>query len=145
MGTKRNLEFQKALEKKKILLFSQGKKLINKELREAASDLSEAEDRYGNKKYKYATINAYYSMFHTARAFIYSKEYREKSHYYLLVALKALFADNNLISSKLLKEFHEAMVLRESADYHGEFSKEGASSIIEAAKEFIKQAQRLLR
>lgn len=145
MSAKTNLEFQAALEKRRIISFPPGVKLIIKELGEAENDLFEAKDRYENKKYKYATINAYYAMFHTARAFIYSKGYREKSHYYLLVALQALFVDNNLLSNKLLEEFREAMILRESADYHGEFSKEGAEALIVAAIEFIKTAKQLLK
>ena len=78
MGNKSNLEFQKALERKRILTFSQGKSLIKKELVAAQDDLKEAKDRLKNKRYKYAIITAYYSMFHTARALIYSKGYREK-------------------------------------------------------------------
>ena len=39
-------------------------------------------------------------MFHSARALLYSKGYREKSHYYLLVAMHALFVKNKLGTSK---------------------------------------------
>ena len=144
MAGKINLEFQKSLEKKKILHFSKSKALIEKELEAAKDDLNEAKDRLKNKKYKYATITAYYSMFHAARALIYSKGYREKSHYYLLVALQALFVDKGLIEEELAKDFHTAMVLRESADYHGEFSKEGAESSIESATKFLRKAGAIL-
>jgi len=140
-----NLEFQKALEKKRISLFSKGKALTTKELEAAKDDLNEAKDRLKNKKYKYATITAYYSMFHAARALIYSKGYREKSHYYLLVALQALFVDKGLIEDELAKDFHTAMVLRESADYHGEFSREGAESSIESATKFLQKAGAILK
>jgi len=145
MAGKMNLEFQKALEKKRILHFSKGKALIKKELEAAKDDLNEAKDRLKNKKYKYATITAYYSMFHAARALIYSKGYREKSHYYLLVALQALFVDKGLIEDELAKDFHTAMVLRESADYHGEFSREGAESSIESATKFLQKAGAILK
>ena len=144
MGNKSNLEFQKALERKRILTFSQGKSLIKKELVAAQDDLKEAKDRLKNKRYKYAIITAYYSMFHTARALIYSKGYREKSHYYLLVALQALFVDEGLLEEELTKDFHTAMVLREGADYHGEFSKEGAESSIESATKFLQKAEAIL-
>lgn len=144
MAGKINLEFQKSLEKKKILHFSKSKALIEKELEAAKDDLNEAKDRLKNKKYKYATITAYYSMFHAARALIYSKGYREKSHYYLLVALQALFVDKGLIEEELAKDFHTALVLRESADYHGEFSKEGAESSIESATKFLRKAGAIL-
>ncbi|OGL40433.1 MAG: hypothetical protein A2042_07470 [Candidatus Schekmanbacteria bacterium GWA2_38_11] len=127
-----------------MLTFSQGKSLIKKELVAAQDDLKEAKDRLKNKRYKYAIITAYYSMFHTARALIYSKGYREKSHYYLLVALQALFVDEGLLEEELTKDFHTAMVLREGADYHGEFSKEGAESSIESATKFLQKAEVIL-
>ena len=43
-----NTEFQKALDKKRILKFPQGKKLIKKELAQANDDLNEATDRFKN-------------------------------------------------------------------------------------------------
>ncbi len=145
MAGKMNLEFQKALEKKRILPFSKGKALIRKELEAAKDDLNEAKDRIKNQKYKYATITAYYSMFHSGRALIYSKGYREKSHYYLLVALQALFVDKGLLEEDLIKDFRTAMVLRESADYHGDFSKEGAESSIESATKFLRKIGAILK
>jgi len=143
-GNKMSVEFNRALEKRRILRFNKGKQLINKELRAAQDDLSEAQDRFGNKKYKYATITAYYSMFHSARALIYSKGYREKSHYYLLVALQALFTERKLLEEELTRDFHNAMVLREDADYHGDFSKDGARTVIELAVKLLQKAKILL-
>lgn len=140
-----NLEFKKAIEKKRLLPFSRGKALIKNELKAAEDDLSEAKDRLKNKKYKYATITSYYSMFHAARALVYSRGYREKSHYYLLVALQALFVKQGLLEEMIAKDFHTAMVLREGADYHGEFSKEGAESSIESAAKFLQKALAILK
>jgi len=143
MGKQARLEFQKALQRKRILHFGRGKTQVKKEIDAAGDDLDEALDRFKNEKYKYATVTAYYSMFHTVRALIYSKGYREKSHYYLLVALQALFVDKDLIDEKLAKDFHSAMVLREGADYHSEFSEEGAGSCIESAKKFLRKAKEI--
>jgi uncharacterized protein (UPF0332 family) len=140
-----NIELQKAIEKKRILHFAQGKRQVKKELEEAENDLIEALNRFESGKYKYATITGYYSMFHSARALIYSKGYREKSHYYLLVALNSLFVDAGLLSDDLTSEFHDAMVLREDADYHGNFTKEGAEAVLKAAKEFITTAKSILK
>lgn len=145
MGAKANLEFQQALQKRRILHFSRGRALIRKELDAAEDDFREAEDRFKNKKYKYTIIAAYYSMFHAARALVYAKSYREKSHYYLLVALQALFVENGLLEEELAKDFHTAMVLREGADYHGEFSKEGAESSLTSAAKFLRKAKDVLK
>ena len=96
-----SIEFQKAIEKKRILHFAPGKNQVKKELLEAENDLSEAFNRFESEKYKYATITGYYSMFHSARALIYSKGYREKSHYYLLVALNSLFVNAGILSEEI--------------------------------------------
>lgn len=137
-------EFQKAIVKKKILRFAKGTVLVKKELKASKEDLSEAQDRFKNRKYKYATIISYYSMFHSARALLYSKGYREKSHYWLIVALQALYVEKGLLEGSLISNFHDAMVLREDADYHGKFSKEGAEVTIESAKIFLKKAKSIL-
>ena len=139
-----NIEFKKAIEKKKIIKFLKGKKLIKRELKVAKDDLSETKDRFKNKRYKYATITAYYSMFYSARALLFAKGYREKSHYWLIVALQALYVEKGLIGESLVSDFHDAMILREDADYHGKFSKEGAEVTIESAKIFLKKAKSIL-
>jgi len=144
MGKRVNPDFQKGLEKKRIVPFAQAIMLVADELRAAKDDLTEAQDRLSNQKFKYTTIAAYYSMFHSARALIYSKGYREKSHYYLLVALRALFVDTDLLPEQLVVEFHDAMVLREDADYHAQFSKDGAKSVVFAAIEMLSKAKKLL-
>lgn len=51
-------------------------------------------------KFKWATIQAYYSMFHAARALLYSAGYREKSHPALLTALNEIFAKPSPINEK---------------------------------------------
>jgi len=140
-----SIEFQKAIEKKRILHFAQGKHQVKKELQEAESDLIEALDRFESEKYKYATITGYYSMFHSARALIYSKGYREKSHYYLLVALNSFFVDTGFLPEEITSEFHDAMVLREDADYHGSFTKEGAETVLKSAKELLTIAKTVLK
>ncbi|MCB4791648.1 MAG: HEPN domain-containing protein [Elusimicrobia bacterium] len=144
MDKKVNIEFQKGLEKKRIVHFAEAMNSVDIEIQSAKDDLSEASDRFSNKKYKYATITAYYSMFHSSRALVYSKGYREKSHYYLLVAIKALFVEKGEIPENLLNEFHEAMVLRENADYSAQFSKEGAEAAISTAKDFLHLSAKIL-
>lgn len=144
MGREVSREFRKALEKKRIQKFAKAKSLVAKEIAAAQDDLAEARDRLKHDKHKYATITAYYSMFHAARALIYSKGYREKSHYYLLVALEALFVEKGLIDEELVKDFRTTMMLREGADYHSEFSREGAESSIASAELFLLKAKEIL-
>ncbi len=87
-----NQEFKQCLENGKIVSFPGGRELVAKELSVARSDFLDAKAGYENQRYKWSTIQAYYAMFHVARALIYSRGYREKSHFCLSVALRALFS-----------------------------------------------------
>ncbi|MBM3253134.1 MAG: HEPN domain-containing protein [Candidatus Omnitrophica bacterium] len=136
--------FKEYLEKKKIFNFPQAKVLVKKELNTALDDLNEAKDRFKNKKYKYATINAYYATFHAARALLYSKGYRERSHYALTIAIETLFVETGILGKRFIRILRDGMSLREDADYRGDFSKEGASLSISNATEFIDKAKELL-
>jgi uncharacterized protein (UPF0332 family) len=83
-------------------------------------------------------------MFHAARALIYSQGYREKSHYCLAIALRSLFVDEGKMDTKLVRDFLNAMNLREAADYEAEFSKSGAKAVIASAEKFIEKATAIL-
>ena len=139
-----NQEFKQCLENKKIISFARGKNLVKKELLVAKSDLSDAKAGYESERYKWSTIQGYYAMFHAARALIYSQGYREKSHYCLAVALRALFADEGKIDAQLVRDFLNAMNLREAADYEADFSKSGAKAVIASAEKFIEKAAAIL-
>ena len=76
-----NPDFNRCVENKKLVPFPSGEKLIEKELSVAKSDLSDAKAGFDDQRYKWSTIQAYYAMFHAARGLIYSRGYREKSHY----------------------------------------------------------------
>ena len=139
-----NQEFKQCIENKKIIPFATGKKLVNKEIAVAQSDLSEAKAGYENERYKWSTVQAYYAMFHAARALVYSKDYREKNHYCLAVALRALFVDEGKMDAQSVRDLLNAMNLRESADYDAEFSQSGAKAVIESADKFIQKTIEIL-
>lgn len=134
--------FKRFVEERKLIRISVDRKLILKEIEGAISDLEEAKDSLSRKKFKWAIIQGYYSMFHAARALVYSKGVREKSHYALLVALRELFG--NQLESELIENFEEAMSLREEADYGLIFSEEGATSIVNNAGKFLNKVKEIL-
>ncbi len=137
--------FKIALEKRRIIPFPEAKELVSREIDAAKEDLDEARDRFSKGRFKYATITAYYSMFHAARALIYNAGYREKSHHYLLVAIEALYVDKNNLSPELARDLRNAMILREEADYHSDFSESGASSVLKSAAKFLEAAKHILK
>jgi len=139
-----NQEFKQCLEKKKILPFERGKDLVKKEISIGESDLLDAKAGFQEKRYKWTTIQAYYAMFHAARALIYHKGYREKSHYCLSIALRALYVETGNLDAQAGRDFLNAMNLREAADYGAEFSEAGATAVISTAEKFIEKAKSLL-
>ena len=139
-----NQDFKQCLENRKIIVFPRGKELVGKELSIAQSDLSDAKAGFEGQRYKWSTIQAYYAMFHAARALIYSRGYREKSHYCLAVALRALFVDENLLEAQIVRDFLNAMNLREAADYEAKFSESGAKAVTASAERFIHEAAHVL-
>lgn len=139
-----NLDFKKCLDRGKIKPFKEGKGLVEKEIGSAERDLKWAKMSFEQQNFKWGTIQAYYSMFHAARALIYSEGYREASHYCLLVALKALFVEKDRLFSQLVDDFHTVMVLRENADYEDDFSSDGAKKALQSAEEFVRQTRNLI-
>ena len=100
-----NSEFEACIKRGKIKVFSRGKILVDKELNNAAFDLEKAQKNLEEGDYKWSTVQSYYSMFHSGRALIYAKNYRERSHYCLIVALKALYVETKQLSFSLIEAF----------------------------------------
>ncbi|OFW32843.1 MAG: hypothetical protein A2074_05315 [Candidatus Aquicultor primus] len=139
-------EFERAvsLVSRKITEFERAVSLVSKELGLADSDLKFAHVSFEEGNYKWATIQAYYSMFHAGRALIYSRGYRERSHYCLNIALRTLFVEEGKFSVTLVEALQLGKTLRENADYYGEFSKEAAAQMIENAEELLETAKKIV-
>ena len=133
-------EFSACLEKGKLKKQNLGASASKKEMKEAENDLKSAEASIYAKDWKWATVQAYYAMFHASRALVYEKGYREKSHYCLLIALKELFANS---FSDQINSFEDAMFAREEADYCASYSKEAAEMAVVGAKQFLSAARHL--
>lgn len=139
-----NPEFEACLKRGKIKEFSQGKPLAQKELKTAESDLNEAKETFQKEGYKWSTIQAYYSMFHSARALLYNKNYREKSHYCLIVALRVLYVETGELPVSFIEVLQRAKDLREDADYYDEWSKITTEEIVTKAEEFLDRAKKII-
>lgn len=127
----------------KIMKTRTTREMIIKEIRAAQSDLDDAGYSLNRGNMKWATIQGYYSMFHSARSLLYSKGYREKSHFALLVVIKELFSDH--LEASMFSAFQNAMDLRQEADYGLTFSLEGATQIIEDAMIFLAKSKEILK
>ncbi len=143
MGNGLSPAFQKLLEERKIIKMRPDTALVAKEITAARGDLKEARESLSLKKSKWATIQGYYSLFHSARALLFDKGFREKSHHALFVAIRELYAGK--IERSLIQEFEHAMYLRQEADYGLKFSERGAHDVIETAEKMIDRAKDILK
>lgn len=136
-------DFNDCLKTGAIRSYSASKDEIIKELGQADNDLVRAQDTLEAGDYKWSTIQAYYSMFHAARAILLSSGYREKSHKCVLFFLEHL-VDAGRLEPHFAREFRAAMFLREEADYEAMFSERSARDTVENASAFIEQMKKLL-
>lgn len=144
MATTVDLEFEKCLKRNKIRIFYQGKSLASKELKAAQSDFKAAKETFKRRNYKWATIQCYYSMFHSARALLYVKNFREKSHRCLIIALRVFYVNKNKLKFQLIEALEKAKMLREEADYYDRWSKETTQTLLSSAEEFLREAKNIL-
>jgi len=84
-------------------------------------------------------------MFHLARALLYCNNLREKSHFCLIEAIRALYVDKGLLGYWLIEALQKAKRLREEADYYGEFNQENARDLLSKAKEFLDKTRDILK
>ena len=143
MGDGMSTEFERFIAERKLIRTRIGRGMIEKEIEAAESDLKDARDSLERGKFKWATIQGYYSMFHGARALLYSRGFREKSHYALLIAIREIFSRE--LKPSLIDRFEDAMNLRQEADYGLKFSEAGATETIEGAEELLNAVKELLK
>jgi uncharacterized protein (UPF0332 family) len=127
----------------RIRRFSPGPTFVAGELTAASQDLDEARRTLTAGGLKWATIQAYYSMFHSARALLYSKGYRERSHRCLVAALRELYVGPRLLGFEFVEGLEAGKTLRENADYYSRFSEAGAQQAVELAGSFLARARAL--
>jgi uncharacterized protein (UPF0332 family) len=118
--------------------------MIEKEITNSIYDLNRSKDSIKNKDYKWAAVQAYYSMFHAAKALVLKKNYREKSHYCLLIALKELYVKKDLLDKDMIDNFELCMSLRHDADYGLIYEKESAETALDYADSFLNKTLKTL-
>lgn len=138
-------QFEQCISKGKIVKINIDPDLISKEMREARNDLDTCEKSLKESNSKWAIIQAYYSMFHSFRALIFSKGFREKSHTCLKYAIESLFVDNGLLDNQLLQDFDYAMKMREGADYGHIYSADTALELVNSASKIYENSKKLLK
>lgn len=136
-----NERFEQCLREGKLVKEKAQADLVEKEFKSSEADLKSALNSISESNFKWAIVQAYYSMFHSAKALVFCKDYREKSHSCLLTAFKTLFIEAGILESKHFSRFRDCMDLRQTADYGLVYSKDSASAAVEWAEEFLEAAK----
>jgi uncharacterized protein (UPF0332 family) len=138
------IEYNDCLKRGKIKPFSRGPALATKEIDAAESNLIRAHRTHSEADYKWATVQIYYSMFHSAGALLYAKSLREHSHYCLVAAIKTLYVNTKIIPVHILEGLQQAKDLREEADYYNKWLQDGCEKLIKLAEEFLGIAKNIV-
>ena len=136
--------FEECLKKNKIKKFSRGKSLASKEIKLAEEDLKIAQKSFDEENYRWCIVQTYYSMFHSARALLYRKNYREHSHFCLREAVRVLYVEKGKLKIFLIEALTEAKNLREAADYYGDYSETNAEKLLVRAEQFVEESKKII-
>jgi len=117
--------------------------LVEKESEESKRDLNDAKISLKMRKFKWAIIQSYYSMFHAARAVLFSLGLKERRHFAITVVLEDLVKKKKL-EPRFVNDFKAGIFTREEADYESEYSQERAESLLKIAEEFNKRMSDVL-
>ena len=137
-------DFERCIKERNLLTIKATKEIIDKEITSAEYDLSRSKESMQDEDYKWASVQAYYSMFHAAKALVLKKGYREKSHYCLIVAIRELYVKDGTMNDELADTLELCMHLRHDADYGLIYDKESAETAIRYAKNFLSVTKKLL-
>lgn len=123
-------DFESCLKNNGLAKVKADKEIIKKEIESSEYDLDKAIKSLKNNDAKWASIKAYYSMFHSAKALVFKKGYREKSHYCLLIALRELYGKKSKLNKTHINNFEICMDIRQEADYGLSYDKEKYPAIL---------------
>jgi uncharacterized protein (UPF0332 family) len=136
------MDVEECLQKDFLKKIKVDKKLIQKESDEAKYDLSRAKDALADNDFKWSIVKTYYSMFHAAKAVLFSLGLREKRHFAVGIVLERLSKKGKL-QFKFVNDYRGAMLAREEADYRYIHTKDTAEYLIDVAEEFLMKMEEL--
>jgi len=115
---------------------------VIREMDAAKDDLQDATDSFEESKWKWATIQGYHSMLHSAHTLLYSRGYKEHDEHALVIALGELFSEE--LGTGLLTVYNKAIQLKRNAE-ELVFSEDGAIETIQGAKAWLNVARNILK
>jgi len=118
--------------------------MVQKEYQIGQGDIESAKASLSQGNYKWATIQAYYGIFHGMRAIVYKEGLREESHSAIKAVLRERYLDTGRLSIETYDAFERGMNLREMADYKNTFSESAAQKFVESVEKAMIEIEALL-
>ena len=139
------MNFKECLSKGMLRKDKSAPERVDKSLEIAERFLTSAKKNLEIKELEMAEIASYNSIFHSSRALLFKKEFTERSHICVILALKELYKDNYEFID-LLNTFDKIRISRHNIQYGGILidSKE-AEFVYNFAKQFLKKTKRVLK
>ena len=137
-------DFERCIKERRLMKIRSSKEIIQKEVESSEYDLERARNSLDEGDFKWAAVQSYYSMFHAAKALVFKKGYREKSHFCLIIALRTLYVKEDKLESEMVENLELCMNLRHEADYGLTYHQESAETAIKYAEGFLEKALNLL-
>ncbi|MBU0532583.1 HEPN domain-containing protein [Candidatus Micrarchaeota archaeon] len=106
--------------------------------------MRKAEIVCGKETYDISFLTAYISIFHSARAILFKKGYKERSHFCLFEFIRQEFRnDPDLV--RFAEIGHNYREMRRVIQYEGSFcSEDSAKEAIDDAKKFLRTVKKLI-
>jgi uncharacterized protein (UPF0332 family) len=135
---------EELVKKNRLIKNNYSTEMYQKEFRVGERDIEIAQKSFLDGNFKWAVIQAYYAIFHAARALLFKSGYREKSHSALKIAIKTLYIETGLLSNGTYNALERGMSLREMADYKETYSQSGAENLIQSVVAALKEIENKL-
>jgi len=122
------------------------KKLVEASLLRAEKALKSAKLLKKNGQLEDAVSRAYYAMFHAARAFLFNKGFKAKTHRGTISLFGEKAIKEGVVEEKFADMIRKAFDLRQKSDYelYAELDAELTEETVKNAEKFIKKIKTLL-
>jgi len=139
------MNFRDCLSKGMIKKDKSAPERVKKSLEIAARFIVSSKKNLGIKELEMSEIASYNSIFHSSRALLFKREYTERSHVCVIIALKELYKDDDKLLD-LLNTFDKIRISRHNIQYGGILIDEDeAEFVYDFAKEFLVKVKNILK
>ena len=139
------MNFKECIKKGMIRKDKSAPQRVKKSLEISKRFLDSSKKNLEIKELEMSEIASYNSIFHSSRALLFIKEFTERSHICVIIALKEFYKeDDNLLD--LLNTFDKIRISRHNIQYGGILiDKEEAEFVYDFAKEFLEKTKNIIK